>query len=114
MPDHARRRRSPARLLAPVALLGCAVALAAVVLSSPAVKGDDAGTPQTNERTTTETRTGAERKRRQTRRKYTVKAGDTLGAIAEQTGVSVERLQALNPELDPQALVAGQKIKLRE
>ena len=45
---------------------------------------------------------------------YTVKTGDTLGAIAEKTGTDVERLQELNPELDPQALVAGQKIKLRE
>jgi LysM repeat protein len=114
MVDHRRRRRSPARLLAPVALLACAGALAAVVFSSPAVDGDEGGTEQTNERTTTETRAGAERKQRRTRRNYTVKAGDTLGAIAEKTGVSVERLQALNPELDPQALVAGQKIKLRE
>ena len=45
---------------------------------------------------------------------YTVKSGDTLGAISEQTGVSVETLQELNPALDPQALIAGQKIKLRE
>ena len=44
---------------------------------------------------------------------YTVKSGDTLGAIAETTGVPVETLQDLNPELDPQALIAGQKIQLR-
>ena len=43
-----------------------------------------------------------------------MKTGDTLGAIAEKTGVDVEKLQELNPELDPQALVSGQKIKLRE
>ena len=36
------------------------------------------------------------------------------GSIAEKTGVSVERLQELNPELDPQALLSGQKINLRE
>ena len=48
------------------------------------------------------------------RRTYTVKTGDTLGLIAEKTGVSVERLQELNPELDPQALLSGQKITLRE
>ena len=45
---------------------------------------------------------------------YTVKTGDTLGGIAEKTGVTVERLQELNPELDPQALLSGQKINLRE
>jgi LysM repeat protein len=44
---------------------------------------------------------------------YTVQSGDTLGAIAETTGVTVETLQELNPELDPQALIAGQKIQLR-
>jgi LysM repeat protein len=47
-------------------------------------------------------------------RTYTVKTGDTLGLIAERTGVPVERLLELNPDLDPQALVAGQKITLRE
>ncbi|HEX5909838.1 MAG TPA: LysM domain-containing protein, partial [Thermoleophilaceae bacterium] len=45
---------------------------------------------------------------------YSVKAGDNLGSIAEKTQVPVETLQELNPELDPQALVAGQKIKLKE
>ena len=35
------------------------------------------------------------------------RTGDTLGAIAERTGVPVERLQELNPSLDPQALVSG-------
>ena len=45
---------------------------------------------------------------------YTVKVNDTLGGIAEETGVSVETLLELNPDLDPQALVSGQKIKLRE
>ena len=45
---------------------------------------------------------------------YTVKLNDNLGSISEKTGVSVARLQELNPELDPQNLIVGQKIKLRE
>ena len=44
---------------------------------------------------------------------YTVKPGDTLGMIAEQTGVSVAELQELNPDLDPQSLTVGDKIRLR-
>ncbi|MEA2351873.1 MAG: LysM domain, partial [Thermoleophilaceae bacterium] len=44
---------------------------------------------------------------------YVVKTGDTLGSIAQKTGVPVEKLQELNPTLDPQALVSGQRIKLR-
>lgn len=112
MPDH-RRRPSPARLIAPIALLICAVAFASVVLSSPAVDGDETGGAGTTERTTTNPPTQTERQAGR-RRNYTVQTGDTLGAIAEKTGVSVERLLVLNPELDPQALVAGQRIRLRE
>ena len=85
-----------------------------VVLSSPAVDGDETAGPTTSERTTTTPPAKTQRQSRRKRRNYTVKAGDTLGAIAEKTGVSVERLLVLNPELDPQALVAGQRIRLRE
>jgi LysM repeat protein len=42
-----------------------------------------------------------------------VRSGDTLGSIAQKTGIPVEQLQQLNPSLDPQALVSGQRIKLR-
>ena len=47
-------------------------------------------------------------------KRYTVESGDTLDSIAEKTGIDVDGLEALNPDLDPQALVAGQKIKLQE
>ena len=42
-----------------------------------------------------------------------MKPGDTLAGIAERTGVAIDRLIALNPSVDPQALVTGQRIKLR-
>ena len=67
-------------------------------------------TTQAGERTTPQNST----KRRNRRPVYRVKLNDTLGLIAEKTGVPVERLQELNPELDPQTLRSGQKIKLRE
>jgi LysM repeat protein len=104
-----RRRRSPARFLAPIALIAVAVAVVLVVSNSKE-SADSGGKGSVTE--TTATRTDTTPKKR--RANYTVKTGDTLGAIAEKTGVSVERLQELNPELDPQALVSGQKIKLRE
>jgi LysM repeat protein len=44
---------------------------------------------------------------------YVVKSGDTLTAIAHKTGVSVVRIQRLNPAVDPQILIAGEKLKLR-
>lgn len=102
--------------MAPLALIACAVAVAALVAGSGVV-GDEGGSetagtrdlPAENDRTTT-----AERKRKRGPATYTIKANDTLSAIAEKNGTTVERLLELNPELDPQGLVAGQKIKLRE
>jgi LysM repeat protein len=44
---------------------------------------------------------------------YTVKSGDTLTSIAADTGVSVVKIQELNPNIDPQILVEGQELKLR-
>jgi LysM repeat protein len=111
MPDAAH---NPARLLAPVALAVFAVAFFWVILTSNA--GDDGSSngSAATEQTTGGSSTATPRRRGPQRRSYTVKTGDTLGAIAEKTGVPVETLQELNPELDPQALVSGQKIKLRE
>jgi LysM repeat protein len=43
---------------------------------------------------------------------YIVKPGDTLTAIALKTGVSLERIQSLNPSLDAQTLNTGDKVKL--
>ena len=119
-----------ARLLAPSALLLAVLAFAVVIVSSGVFAPDEAPTagegasggepgrsePQRSERPPA--RSGRERPASGDRASgaatYTVKTGDTLASIAERTGVSVERLQELNPELDPQALVSGQKIKLRE
>lgn len=44
---------------------------------------------------------------------YVVQNGDTLTSIARKTGVSVQRLQQLNPDVDPQILVSGERLKLR-
>jgi LysM repeat protein len=44
---------------------------------------------------------------------YVVKNGDTLTSIAHRTGVSVPRIQALNPHVDPQILISGERLRLR-
>lgn len=44
---------------------------------------------------------------------YEIEEGDTLSAISEETGVSVARIEDLNPGLDPQAITPGQEIRLR-
>ena len=109
--------RSTARFLAPLALIACR---RGVVADRPRLRrrGDDdggaatAGTrdlPAATERTSTTPQRAAAHAGH-----LHGQGGDTLAGIAEKTGVTVERLQELNPDLDPQALVAGQKIKLRE
>jgi LysM repeat protein len=44
---------------------------------------------------------------------WVVQSGDTLGAISVTTGVDQNTLLELNPDLDPQALLEGQRIRLR-
>jgi LysM repeat protein len=41
---------------------------------------------------------------------YTVQQGDSLAAIAERQGTTVERIQALNKLADPRVLSIGQKL----
>ncbi len=105
--------RSPARLLAPAALVTLALAVIVIVLTSG---GGDDTTPQPTDTAageeTAPTRRAATGRRRA--RTYTVRPRDTLGSISVKTGIEVESLQELNPQVDPQALIAGQKIKLRE
>jgi LysM repeat protein len=43
-------------------------------------------------------------------RTYTIQEGDTFETIAADQRTTVERLQALNPEVDPNSLQVGQKI----
>jgi LysM repeat protein len=94
------------RLLAALALVAAVVAVFVVVSSNT---GSDESPAGKNERAA---KTGKKSKKPK-RAAYEVQGGDTLTGIAQKTGVSVDRIEALNPELDPQALQAGQKLKLR-
>lgn len=130
--DHPRR--SPLRFLAPLAIVAFAFALLVVVVTastgsdSPnrdaqrAEERDLGPGVEQGEATTTEETAGDEQATSEEDASeeeglpddvYVIKSGDTLGSIAEQVGISVERLQELNPDIDPQALVSGQQIKLR-
>ena len=114
MHDHGRP--SFARLLAPLALIAFAVIVGAMVLGSGVVGDDENDTstgtsslPESTDRTTT-----SEGKANRQPATYTIEANDTLSGIAAEHGTTVDQLLELNPEIDPQGLVAGQKIKLRE
>jgi LysM repeat protein len=105
-------RRSPARFLAPVALVAVAVAMYVVVTHSLPSKGGSSP-PAAHQAKTGSPAAKTSRKHRRRRRTYTVKAGDTPSGIALRFSISLATLQRLNPKLDPQSLAPGQKIRLR-
>ena len=107
-------RRPPSRWLAPLAIAAVAAAGYGVVTSnrggtaSGGPSGDTGGGSRTTRRSTSRTTRGATGSRT-----YTVKSGDTLSSISLATGVTLSRLNQLNPRLDAQALQPGQRITLR-
>ena len=101
--------RSPARFLAPLALVAVVVALYMVV-STTAERPAGRSPPATRARRRRPRRRRPSRKRK--RKVYVVKPGDTPSGIAEKTGVSLEQLEKANPDLDPQLLAPGQRIRL--
>ena len=105
--------RSPARFLAPLALVAFGIALFTVVTSSSNDPESEAPNRATETRPAESTPNGEERERKGPRR-YRVKPGDTPSSIAEKTGVPLEEILRLNPDLDPQTLSPGQRIKLRQ
>ena len=103
--------RRPARLLAPLALVITAVALIAVLTSG----GGETGTDEVDIPAATATATPAAEskgRRGKSRKTYVVKPGDTPSAIAAEHDLSVDQLLELNPDVDPQGLTPGQKLKL--
>jgi LysM repeat protein len=107
----APRRQPSARYLAAVALAIFAVALIVVVASS---LSGDGGTSEPVQVPAPQTRTGSTpaRSGEVASEYYVVRPGDNLVRISARTGLSVQELQRLNPDLDPQALVSGQRVRL--
>jgi LysM repeat protein len=103
-----KRSHASARTLAAVALIAGFLILFVVIATS--LSGGDSDTKKTTpagevtkQSSSGETEASA----------YVVQSGDTLTSIAHKTGVSVRRLQELNPGVDPQILISGEKLKLR-
>lgn len=110
MPD--RPDTSSLRMLAPLALVLVAIAFVAVLL------GSTGGGGSSGEDSTAQAPKPAKKatkpKPKPKPKVYVVKPSDTLALISEKTKVPSAKLQEINPGLDPQALVPGQKIKLQE
>jgi len=109
-------REANLRLLAPVAVGVFAILFLVVVLSSGALvgAGSEESSSDSGARSSERSSRSERRGRSRGRATYTVRAGDSLGSIASRNDTTIERIEELNPELDPQTLTAGQKIKLRE
>lgn len=105
-------RRSPARLLAPAALVASAVALF-FVLASGGDGGTTASPSSATEPEVTATATAQADKRSGKERSgdtYTVEPGDTPDAIAAELGVDTAELLAANPGVEANALTVGQEL----
>jgi LysM repeat protein len=107
-------RRSPARLLAPLALVGFVFALVVVVKGSlPDADGGRPATTGEREPAATPAKSTPTSSPSKEPRSYVVKPGDTPSSIAVKTGVSLAEIERLNPDLDPQLLAPGDRLKLR-
>lgn len=102
--------RTPARWLAPLALLGAVVAVLVVASSDSGKSGSGGGTTVTSSATSTTHTTTT--KAHHHGRTYIVKTGDVMSGIAAKTGVALSEIIRLNPHVDAQSLYPGQKLKL--
>ncbi len=100
------QQSSNARLLAIIALVAVFVVLMVVIVTS---LGGDSGSSRKGART----QSTAKAQKQSSRKTYVVKPGDTFSAIAHKVGISVERLQKLNPRIDQFTLQSGDRVKLR-
>jgi LysM repeat protein len=104
------KRRSPVpRILVALALLATLAVVFVVVSSSTGGDGEKSDSPEQ----ASSPRSDPDKEGPETPKEVTVEAGDSLSGIAVKYGVSVKRLERLNPDLDPNTLATGQTVKLR-
>lgn len=105
MPDY--KPNQFVRVFAVLALMAAVVLVVAVVATSGGGGGSSNGDSQHK------THISKAGRRAIRRGVWVVQPGDTLGAISIKTGIDPAKLQALNPNIDPQTLLEGQRIALR-
>jgi LysM repeat protein len=98
-----------ARILAVLALVGSVVVLIVVVAAAL----DGGGSGKGGRSAHAHPAKHQEERPQNTPATYVIKSGDTLTSISQKTGVGVGKIERLNPEVDPQILIAGEKLKLR-
>jgi LysM repeat protein len=102
--QHAPAPRRPGRIFArvfvPLLLMGVAAAVILIVSSPPGFLRNSA---------TPAARPAAQRRLPPY---WTVRPGDSFAVIAARTGLSMDQLQAYNPNVDPLALTPGERLNL--
>ncbi len=106
-----KRSSAPARVFAVTTLVVAAVVAIAVVGGALGGGSNHSGGGKGHH--SKAARQARKQKREDIPATYEVKSGDTLISIAHHNGVTVHRIEALNPEVDPQILIAGETLKLR-
>ena len=86
--------RSPARFLAPIALVAFAFVFYSILQDAREPSSGDSGSPARTTATPTATKE-AGKKSSKKRKSYTVKSGDTPSGIAEKAGISLDTLYEL-------------------
>jgi LysM repeat protein len=103
--------RNPARYLAPLAI--AAVAAAAYMIIHHAVIHKHTSSSTTIAAPATTVHTGRGHRVSTKAKFYVVRPNDTLSKIAAKTGVSISTLEALNKNVNPDALHPQQRLRLR-
>jgi len=103
-------RRSWQHYAAPAAFL-LAVTIAVVLIRAGFESG--ASTGSAAPRTVAATTGSKPVKGKPTTKFWVVKAGDTFAVISAATGVSVKRIQKLNPKRTSTTLFIGEKVRIR-
>ena len=106
--------RNPARYIVPLALAASVTATYLIV--HHALGNKDSSTTSATVLTTSTVahRHGNSGSGSSKAKFYVVKAGDSLSAIADKTGVPMSTIERLNPHLNPNALQLSQRLRLRQ
>jgi LysM repeat protein len=102
------------RAVAPIAFL--AAVTIAVLLIRSGLESNDAAAPPTATTAVSRAHPAARhghKPKRVPKVYYTVRSGDTFGSIAARYVITVAQLEALNPSVSSNALVVGQKIRVK-
>ena len=96
--------RTPlARYAAPIAFLAAATAAVLLVRAGLKAGNESASSPAAKVVATAPAGKRAY---------YRVRAGDSLSVVADRFGTTLDDLVALNPQIDPNALKVGQRLRI--